>query len=269
MSQAPAGWYPQPDGTQRYWDGSAWTEHIHGTPTTPAPAAEPAPAVTEAAPAEAAPAEAVPAEAKPATTKKAAEPAEPAVVDAAPAPEPIVFAGSDTAPPVAAAPAAAYAAPQPVAATAYTPGGVPAPAKKSKVVPIILSVVGGLVLLGILAVVAFVFLLRGAVSGPQDAANAMFDAWRNKDCVAEYKVIDSEGYTQQEYCDSVDYSWMDNMGDWEVTITGTSIENNLATVTTKESYLWPGDSERSQEVWEYYFKKTSDGWINYGAQNIS
>lgn len=27
-TQAPAGWYPQPDGTQRYWDGNAWTEHI-------------------------------------------------------------------------------------------------------------------------------------------------------------------------------------------------------------------------------------------------
>lgn len=26
--ETPAGWYPQTDGTQRYWDGSAWTEHI-------------------------------------------------------------------------------------------------------------------------------------------------------------------------------------------------------------------------------------------------
>ena len=26
-NQAPAGWYPQPDGTQRYWDGEAWTAH--------------------------------------------------------------------------------------------------------------------------------------------------------------------------------------------------------------------------------------------------
>lgn len=25
---APAGWYPQPDGSQRYWDGYQWTEHV-------------------------------------------------------------------------------------------------------------------------------------------------------------------------------------------------------------------------------------------------
>ena len=31
---APAGWYPLPDGTQRYWDGTAWTDH-----TAPAVAA--------------------------------------------------------------------------------------------------------------------------------------------------------------------------------------------------------------------------------------
>lgn len=28
MGQAPAGWYPQQDGRQRYWDGTAWTEHF-------------------------------------------------------------------------------------------------------------------------------------------------------------------------------------------------------------------------------------------------
>jgi len=32
----PAGWYPQPDGTQRYWDGLRWTEHV--VPAAPAPA---------------------------------------------------------------------------------------------------------------------------------------------------------------------------------------------------------------------------------------
>lgn len=26
--QHPAGWYPQPDGSQRYWDGRQWTNHV-------------------------------------------------------------------------------------------------------------------------------------------------------------------------------------------------------------------------------------------------
>jgi hypothetical protein len=31
--QTPAGWYPDGQGTTRYWDGTAWTEHTqdHGT----------------------------------------------------------------------------------------------------------------------------------------------------------------------------------------------------------------------------------------------
>lgn len=44
MSQTPAGWYPQADGRQRYWDGQQWTEHFapaQGTVPAPAPAAAP------------------------------------------------------------------------------------------------------------------------------------------------------------------------------------------------------------------------------------
>ncbi|HMM96280.1 Ltp family lipoprotein [Phycicoccus sp.] len=28
MTNSPAGWYPQDDGRQRYWDGQKWTEHF-------------------------------------------------------------------------------------------------------------------------------------------------------------------------------------------------------------------------------------------------
>ena len=35
----PAGWYPQPDGQQRYWDGEQWTENFApGTPLVTPPA---------------------------------------------------------------------------------------------------------------------------------------------------------------------------------------------------------------------------------------
>ena len=41
-TNAPAGWYPQQDGTERWWDGQAWTAHsrpVPPPPTTPYPAA--------------------------------------------------------------------------------------------------------------------------------------------------------------------------------------------------------------------------------------
>jgi len=41
---ADPGWYPQQDGTQRYWDGTAWTNHVEETAVIPAyvpPAPEP------------------------------------------------------------------------------------------------------------------------------------------------------------------------------------------------------------------------------------
>lgn len=41
MSNAPADWYPQPDGRLRYWDGQQWTDHFapnpQGAPTSDAP----------------------------------------------------------------------------------------------------------------------------------------------------------------------------------------------------------------------------------------
>jgi len=46
---APAGWYPQPDGRQRYWDGAQWTEHFHGeaTPEVPSAGEASTPSATE------------------------------------------------------------------------------------------------------------------------------------------------------------------------------------------------------------------------------
>lgn len=43
MTQQPPGWYNQPDGTRRYWDGSRWTEHTAPTPNQPQPPAAPQP----------------------------------------------------------------------------------------------------------------------------------------------------------------------------------------------------------------------------------
>ncbi len=49
MSQAPPGWHLQPDGRERYWDGTQWTAHFRpgpaqqaqdGQPTYPDPSAQ-------------------------------------------------------------------------------------------------------------------------------------------------------------------------------------------------------------------------------------
>lgn len=42
VTQTPAGWYPDPDpaavgGSLRYWDGTAWTEHVHAMPQPATP----------------------------------------------------------------------------------------------------------------------------------------------------------------------------------------------------------------------------------------
>ena len=42
----PPGWYPDPGGSGglRWWDGNAWTEHLHGTVAAPGPVSPGAPA---------------------------------------------------------------------------------------------------------------------------------------------------------------------------------------------------------------------------------
>lgn len=42
---APAGWYPQPDGTERFWDGGAWTEQVRSAPVPPTMPVPPPPPV--------------------------------------------------------------------------------------------------------------------------------------------------------------------------------------------------------------------------------
>lgn len=73
---APAGWYPDGTGGQRYWDGSIWTEHT-------APAAD---ATTEAAAHDAGPAASVTTTATPTVTATLADPAAAAAPSPADAP---------------------------------------------------------------------------------------------------------------------------------------------------------------------------------------
>lgn len=37
MNDTPAGWYPQADGTERFWSGAGWTDQSRPGPTPAAP----------------------------------------------------------------------------------------------------------------------------------------------------------------------------------------------------------------------------------------
>jgi hypothetical protein len=55
--QAPAGWYPDGSGNERYWDGAVWTEHLR-SPAPPAPVPPSTPAAVAVVVATVQPAEA-------------------------------------------------------------------------------------------------------------------------------------------------------------------------------------------------------------------
>ena len=277
MAQAPAGWYPQPDGTQRYWDGAQWTEHVHGTPaaaSAPAPAAvvtpEPAPvAVVTPEPApEPVPAAEPAAKAKPATKSKAAvaaaatapTPAEPISEPAAA--EPVVFAGSDM--PATVPSSETVATPAPAAPMGAAPAAV-APAKKRKIWPIVLGVVGAIVLVFIIAIVAVVVLLRNAVGDPNDAIALYDDAWQNVDCQAladstTQAFQESQGYDDCATFESYAQPFADSIIVYDVSVVSTEISNDTAYVTTEEYYL-DVDGTETTYTYEYTLEKSGGEWL--------
>lgn len=250
MSQAPAGWYPQPDGTQRYWDGTAWTEHISGTPQA-APSETPAPAVAEPA-----------AKAKAASKPKAVAAAAPSETAAS---EPVVIASSDGPMPLG-----GVAQPMQAAVPVASPSDLDAAApRKRKVWPIVVGVIGAIVLVIVIAIIALVLVLRSVTSGPQESAQALFDAWKSQDCEAEYAVTESSNLgTVDEFCANADYSWVDDMEGWTIDITGTSITNDSAVVTTTETYTWQGEGDPVTETWEYNFANIDGEWLYTGSSQV-
>jgi hypothetical protein len=76
---APAGWHLQPDGQERYWDGTAWTDQFRAPlasdPTAPPPAPSWAPSVDETQALDVDSTQAIPA---PAPSEQQAQPAYPA-----------------------------------------------------------------------------------------------------------------------------------------------------------------------------------------------
>lgn len=257
MAQAPAGWYPQPDGTQRYWDGNAWTEHIHGTPSAAADAPPPAADTAAEVPAE------VPAEAPAAKAKSAAKPK----AKAAPAPveptasEPVVIASSDD--------QAAYGLrPEPVqsAVTVSVPSGLSASGTgKRKVWPIVLGVVGAIVLVVILAIVALVFVIKGATDGPNEAVAKYDEAWKTVDCQLMRESTtqafqEDNGFTDCASFESDAQAFADTLGTYDVKIYSTDITGSSAEVNTTETWV-PIDGDSSSYDYVYKLVKSGDVWL--------
>ena len=232
MTQAPAGWYPQPDGTQRYWDGSAWTDHI-------------APGATQAAAAAAPPAEVAP----------------PAAVEA---PE----AAAIPAPPAPAAAPQAFAAVPPVASSSYAamPGEVASPGgvavKKRRVWPWVLGIVGGLIVLGIIAVVLIVVFVVKAVGEPKSAAEDFNKAYFSGDCqgyldVTTQNFRDEDGYPGTcEEATSTGYFPEDFGDSFEIKLNSFEIVNGDATVSGTMESVDFGDTDLI-----YHLVKVDGKWL--------
>ena len=203
---APTGWYDQGDGSQRYWDGTAWTEHT-------APSTQTAPS-THAAP-----------------STHTAQPAYPAPYAAAPAPP----SGQLAVPPVA-APLA-----QP-SGHAALPSVAPGLAPRKRVWPWVVGIVGGVLLLvigwAIWGVMAFV----GVVSGPVHVVNDFEGALESGDCVAMQSTITASFLATNGWDDceifKEDASYLTPSA---FNANNSSIVNGTATVTADMSYA--GETE--------------------------
>ncbi len=261
----PAGWYDDGSGRLRWWDGQQWTEHFadqqSAAPAAPEAAEQPG---DERKYADEAPAAAEPTSTEPTSTESTATEATATEAAAAqdgaeaiastPEPSPVP---APTPMPEQPAYAAAPATPQGGYAAQPVPGAQPEP-KKSRTGLIIGLVIGAVVLL--LAIVGVIIALAigglfAAVSGPNDATDALYDAWATEDCAAEYAITTEfyNGGDEDVFCSAPDYSFLDGMVGYE--ITGTSIENSTATVTVDE------DWGEYTDVWEYELVEVDGEWL--------
>jgi len=243
---AAAGWYPQPDGTQRYWDGAQWTDHVSGTPAAPAaPVTPPTPPI-------------------PASVTPPTPPAPVAAPVAAPAPvtpptPPIAASVTPPTPPVAASiPAPPMTAPAAVA-------GAPAAPRKKKKWP---WIVGGIALVLALIVVGIVVAVVGVVGktleAPKEAVLNYDKAWTTADCdllnqstTSDFR--ESNGWSD---CDSFLDSatgYADLTDSNEVSVSAVNITNNQASVTTHEVWT-PTEGDVEETTFIYTLVHEGGAW---------
>lgn len=212
MTQAPAGWYPLDDGTQRYWDGAAWTEHVApgtGVPVPQQPVVPQAPVVPEVA--------------------------QMPIPEEAPL-APVVAEVPQASPVLAVPPAAAQAPNAYAAAPAPASYDVTTAKPKRRVWPWIVGIGGGLIVIGVVAVIVVVMVVGKALSGPKDVASEFNDAYFAGDCET-YLDVTTEGFRESDSFPGT----CEEAADWffptvdedtfSITLDGVSTSGSNATVT--------------------------------------
>lgn len=235
-SSAPAGWYPDGEGGQRWWDGTQWG------PVGQPPAAEPSPPTTP----------------MPTTPPPSSPPQYDPPRSAAPG-----YGG----PPEPGQAQPGYGTPYAAAAGFPPPGQDPSGAGASgKNTKLLLAIVGGLV--GLVVLVIVLVLALGGGNGPSsddpaETVSSFFDAARDGDCDAAFDLLTDNAKATMgadpDDCDSVDPA--DGLGeDVAIDVGEARIDGDDATVpvTLKDDSgdLGPGDFTLDLEM-----KKVDGAWL--------
>ena len=154
-------------------------------------------------------------------------------------------------------------APAAEAAPAVTPAAPVPPARRSKL-PWILGGVGlAVVLLIVVAVVVVFNVILGATKGPQEVVGAYDRAFDEVDCEL-YLSITTEAYQESfmptcEEFEATAQNFVDTYSDYKVTVTGTSVTGETATVNTTETYVL--DGEPGTDLYVYHLVQSDGAWL--------
>jgi hypothetical protein len=155
----------------------------------------------------------------------------------------------------------------PVPPAAPEAAGAPAapvpPARRSKL-PWILGGVGlAVVVLIVVAVVVVFNVILGATKGPQEVVGAYDRAFDEVNCEL-YLSITTEAYQESfmptcEEFEETAQNFVDTYSDYKVTVTGTSVTGDTATVNTTETYLL--DGEAGTDLYVYHLVQSDGAWL--------
>jgi hypothetical protein len=150
-----------------------------------------------------------------------------------------------------------------IPADAPAPLAVPSPPRRSKLPWIIGGIALGLIALIGAAVMFVVVPLLGATQGPQAVVGAYDRAFDEVDCEL-YLSITTPAYQESylpdcEQFEAAAQSFVDSYSDYKVTITGTTVSGETATVGTTETYML--DDQPGADEYTYHLVKAEGSWL--------